>query len=167
LGPLTYLHLESDASLNMGRFRTVEDGSREWFAGGGFVLRSISMRPVAEAAVPLGFVRNATHAEGLALLHGVARARAIGGSQIRARVDCLPLLRMIEGAVSLSEPWERDFWERFRSETGTLASFRALWTHSFHGRTRGDGARSADILAREAAGLEPRRHRHGRRRLGT
>jgi ribonuclease HI len=147
----------------MGRFRTLEDGSREWFAGGGFVLRSISMRPVAEAAVPLGFVRNATHAEGLALLHGVTRARALGASQIRARVDSMPLLRILEGLVPVREPWERDLVGQLTSETAPLASFRALWTPSFHGRSRGDGMRSADILAREAAGLEPRRHRNRRR----
>ncbi len=51
--PFAFCHLETDASLNMRRFRTLEDDSREFFAGGGVVLRTISTLPIRYEAAPL------------------------------------------------------------------------------------------------------------------
>ena len=59
----TICHLETDASLNNKRFKTLEDGSTLKFAGGGVVLRTVAMRPIAHFPVPLGFVRTSEEAE--------------------------------------------------------------------------------------------------------
>jgi ribonuclease HI len=164
-GPLTYAHLETDASLNDRRTQLAEDGSTPRFAGGGVVLRNIAMRPVRHAAVPLGFVRTPTEAECLALLAGIRMARDLGASTIRARSDLLHLVEALNERGTLRSLQLGGVGEQLTAEIGSLRGFQILWTSSHHGRTRGDGVPSADFLARQAAGLETRSVRRRRRRL--
>ena len=160
---LTYVHLETDASLNERRTQPAEDGSPLRFAGGGIVLRNIAMRPVRHEAVPLGFVRSATEAECLALLAGIRMARELGASTVRARSDLVHLVEALNGRGTLRSLNLGGVGDQLSEEIRKLRAFQILWTSSHHGRTRGDGVPSADFLARLAAGLNTRsatRRRH-------
>lgn len=160
----TYLHLETDASVNMRSVRTTEAGSQEFFAGGGYVLRSISMRPVSNAGVPLGFVSNTQEAEARALLQGIRAAKAKGATFIRARMDSLRAMDAINSRAGGTSGVSDQTIAELLEEIGNLKAFQLLWTPSFHGLTRGDGVPTADILAREAAGLRRRKIRNRRHR---
>ncbi len=162
--PFTYCHLETDASLNVRRFRTLEDESREFFARGGVVLRTISMRPIRFEAVPLGFVKTATVAECLAMLRGVRMARELGAKTVRARTDCLHIVDAIHGVGFPNEEQFVRHAEVLRAEAAEFTSFQVVWHPSFHERIRGDGIPAADLLARQAAGLGVRKWRPRRRR---
>lgn len=164
----TYLHLETDASLNPSRVDALPDGTRAYFAGGGIVLRSIAMRLVQHEAVPLGFVRSAIEAEALAFLAGMGTACSLGAQTIRARSDSAHLVGFLKGTAIFREPYLLSLGERLQAAAASVRGFQILWSHSHHGRTRGDGVPSADYLARVAAGLETRSLvRRRRRRAGT
>jgi ribonuclease HI len=164
---ITYLHLETDASLNPARTDTLPDGTRAYFAGGGVVLRSIAMRPVQYESVPLGFVRSVIEAEALAFLSGMETASLLGARTVRARSDSAPLVGFLNGTASFREPYLEALGERLLRSVLSIQGFQMLWSHSHHGRTRGDRVPSVDYLARVAAGLETRSSvRRRRRRAG-
>jgi ribonuclease HI len=165
----TICHLETDASLNDKRFKTLEDGSTLKFAGGGVVLRTVAMRPIAYFPVPLGFVRNSEEAECRALLEGIRIAKKLGAKAIMGRSDHLHLVEFAGGRYEFRTPDLIALGQEIRAEAATLTGFMLRWSPSYHNRTRGDGVPAADFLARQAAGLgirknRPRRHR---RRLGS
>ena len=86
--PLRRFHLEADASLNPHVRKGVEGVSLKR-AGGGFVLRSPSMKVVGKYTVSLGFLSSPTLAEALVLLRGMRVARQRHGVKVlRARTDC-------------------------------------------------------------------------------
>ena len=159
-----HLHLETDASVNPARSRGGVREARTYLAGAGIVLRSESMRPVAVESVPLGYVESALHAEGLALRHGLRRARSLGATSVRARSDCAALVSVLEGSGRFEDPGLAALVDELREEIAGLTEFRIVWSSSFHGRSRGDGVPAPDHLAREAAGLG--RRTVGRRRRG-
>ena len=159
------LHLETDASLNMRRPQEQPDGSNRHFAGGGIVVRTKAMDLVQQAAVPLGFVRGIDEAEALAVLEGLRIVRGMGATGVAVRTDCLRVIDLIEDGHAETVEWRRLLGERLRAEVATFpGGVRMRWTPSFHLSTRRDGAPSADILARRAAGLGERREWRPRRR---
>ena len=147
-------HLETDASLNLTKVRRADSGGICWFAGGGIVVRSPEMKPLGWEAVPLGYVRSTEHAEGLALLEGMRRAREkFGANQLRARSDNYVLVQHVNRQYEVSEAYIQEMVASIWAEAKNLALFKLLWTPSSHAWFRADLTPSADTLARQAAGL--------------
>ena len=113
---ITMCHLETDASLNNKRFKTLDDGSVLPFAGGGVVLRRISMRHIARAPVPLGFVRTTNEAECRALIAGLRLARGHGARTVFARSDNLPLVEFANGREGFKRPEMVELGEQLEEE---------------------------------------------------
>jgi hypothetical protein len=150
--------------LNDRRIRTIDDGSALRFAGAGVVIRTVAMRHVAHAAVPLGFVRTSGEAEGKALLEGLRLARSHGATAVFGRSDHLSLVEFANGREELRDPHMLTVGQELRAEIAGLSGFILRWAPSFHRPTRGDGVPAADFLARQAAGLGVRKVRYRRRR---
>ena len=124
-----------------------------------------SMAVVHSVGVSLGWVRTIDEAEGRALLEGLRLARGLGALSVRARVDCLRAIRMLEDGASLTDERQREVAALLKADAALFAGgVRALYAPSFHGATRRDGSQSADGLARKAAGLKDRVLRARRRR---
>jgi len=154
---VTGLHLETDAALNPARTRGEPDGSLLTFAGGGAVVRTEAMLRVATYEIGLGYVGGSHEAEALALLRGmeVARERH-DATALRVRTDNLPLVRALAGEIAPTAPRFIAALDRIRTERARFERVDVRWARGFHGPTRPDGLPSADILARKAAGLDPR-----------
>ena len=148
----------------MRRPQEQPDGSNRHFAGGGIVVRTDRMELVHRVAVPLGFVRSIDEAEGLAVLEGLRIAREMGATVVAVRTDSVQVIQMVEDGHAETVEWRRLLGERLRAEvSGFPGGVRMRWTPSFHDRTRRDGAPSADVLARRAAGLGERKYVSRRR----
>ncbi len=150
-------HLETDASLNLKKTKTGDDGRPLWLAGGGIVVRSPEMKPLGWDSIPLGYVRSAEHAEGLALLEGMRQAREkFGATELRARSDNYVLVQHVNREYKMSEGSIQDTVARIWSEAENFSRFKLLWSASSHVWFRSDLTPTADTLARSAAGLELR-----------
>ena len=150
-------HLETDASLNLRKTKTSDDGHPLWLAGGGVVVRSPEMKPLGWEAVPLGYVRSTEQAEGLVLLAGMKHARVrFGATELRARSDNYVLVQHVNRRYKISEGYIQEMVARIWSEAQSLVRFKLLWAPSSHVWFRSDLTPSADTLARSAAGLELR-----------
>jgi ribonuclease HI len=149
-------HLETDASVNRAQRQEGEVGRPLFLSGGGVVLRDLSMLPVEEHAVTLGYLPSIYEAERAALLWGLRRALAKGIRRLRVRNDNLALIQTIQRArneATFHTPLE--FADLLKAATEfDFVEFR--WMRSVHATTRGDGAHSADFLARRACGLGTR-----------
>jgi hypothetical protein len=151
-------HLEIDASLNLDKSKVSADERTLWLAGGGIVIRSPEMKTLHWETVPLGYVLSAEHAEGLALLEGMRRARVrFRASGLRARTDNFVLVQHVNRVYKVSERTILEVVANIWGEAENLAPFKLLWAPSNHAWVRSDGAPTADSLARSAAGLELRR----------
>jgi Reverse transcriptase-like len=151
------LHLETDAAVNPARTQIGEDGAELRFAGGGVVVRTETMLPRAWYEVALGFVSGAHEAEAICLFRGMELARLKHhATALRARTDCLPLVRGLSGEDAVHSPRMAAALELVRAERAQFARFDLRWTPSTHAKSRPDGAPTADSLARKAAGLEGR-----------
>jgi hypothetical protein len=150
-------HLETDASLNLARTQRTTDGRVLSFAGGGAVIRTAYMAPVATCSAELGFVAGPTHAEFDVLVRGVNAARARhGATALRFRSDNLSIVRAVRGEIAFHDPTLASWLEVLRRELAPLERYALLWSPSAHGVDRADGQPTADALARAAAGLGPR-----------
>lgn len=150
-------HLETDASLNRALTRRADESGHPLYrAGGGIVLRDLSMKPFEEHAVDLGYLRSPSQAECASLHWGLRRALHLRIWRLRVRNDNLPLMLALSRAVV--EPEFRVPTD-LSSAVETARRFESIqfrWSKSTHSKERGDGAHSADFLARRACGLGPR-----------
>ena len=154
--PLRRFHLEADASLNPHVQKVVEGVSLKR-AGGGFVLRSPSMKVVGKYTVSLGFLSSPTLAEAMVLLRGMRVARQRHGVNVlRARNDCSALVGLINGPGRAHDPALGTVIEQILVERDQLAGFELKWSRSSHAPEREAGVPTADALARKAAGLPQR-----------
>ena len=150
-------HLETDASLNLRKTKAGDDGRPLWLAGGGIVVRSPEMKPLDWEAVPLGYVRSAEQAEGLALLAGMNNARVkFGATELRARSDNFVLVQHVNREYKISESSIQEIVSKIWLEAENFTRFKLLWSASTHAWVRSDLTPTADTLARSAAGLELR-----------
>ena len=150
-------HLETDASLNRAQSRRVDEGRHPLYrAGGGIVLRDLSMKPFEEHAVDLGYLRSASQAECAALDWGLRRALQLRIGKLRVRNDNLPLMRALDRVVVEPEFHVPSDLSRVAETARRFESIQFRWSKSTHSMERGDGAHSADFLARRACGLGPR-----------
>ena len=150
-------HLETDASLNLKKTKTSDDGRPLWLAGGGIVVRSPEMKPLGWEAVPLGYVRSAEQAEGLALLAGMKHARVrFGATELRARSDNFVLVQHVNREYKVSDSSIQEIVSKIWLEAENFTRFKLLWSASTHVWVRSDLTPTADTLARSAAGLELR-----------
>ncbi|MDE1819962.1 MAG: reverse transcriptase-like protein [Euryarchaeota archaeon] len=151
------LHLETDASLCQRHGARGAD--RRWRApgGAGVVIRTMGIEMLAMFAVSLGDVGSTVHAEGLALEFGLERVLARGATGVRVRVDSTDLVRLVSGETSSPSPDIEGMAERLRQLTRRFDPFDLRWARSTHVTRRGDGALSADALAKIGSGvLRPR-----------
>jgi hypothetical protein len=149
-------HLETDASLNPHIRKAVESVSLKR-AGGGFVLRSPSMKVVGKYTVSLGFLSSPTLAEALVLLRGMRVARQRHGIKVlRARTDAAHLVEILHGRAKAHNPELRAVIEQITAERGLFAGFEVRWSPSSHAPEREAGVPTADALARRAAGRSNR-----------
>lgn len=161
-------HLETDAALNPARTKPEPKGPPLLFAGGGVVVRTEAVRPVATYSVELGYVGGSNEAEAICLLRGMELARERhGATALRVRSDCLPLVRSLKGEEIAHAPRFVAALDLLRVELGRFERFDLRWTPGTHGADRADGLPTADALARKAAGLGPRSVRRRPRRLGS
>jgi len=161
-------HLETDASLNPARTQRTAEGEILTFAGGGVVVRTAGMAPVATYSAELGFVATATHAEFDTLARAVRVARAThGATALRVRSDNLSIVRAVRGEGGFRDLSLAAWLDVLRREIAPLERFDLLWSPSTHGADRADGLPTADALARSAAGLGPRSPPRKVRRLGS
>ena len=150
-------HLETDAALNPAKTRAEPDGSFLTFAGGGAIVRTEAMRPVTTYEIALGYVGGAHEAEAICLLRGMELARKRhGATALRVRTDNLPLVDSLSGKIAPRAARFVAVLDLIRTERERFVGVEVLWSPSFHAPTRADGVPSADVLARRAAGLEPR-----------
>jgi ribonuclease HI len=150
-------HLETDASVNptrtMGLLR---------FAGGGAVVRSEDLEPVAAYRFPLGFVSGAHEAEAKALLRGMEIARLRhGATTLRVRTDNLSLVRALKGEQPIHSERMIRVLDLLRAESAKFDRVELVWAPGSDAKTRSDGQPTADSLARTAASLGARRNTRG------
>ncbi len=138
--PLRRFHLETDASLNP-HVRKVVEGVSLKRAGGGFVLRSPSMKVVGKYTVSLGFLSSPTLAEALVLLRGMRVARQRHGVKVlRARTDCSALVGLVNGRGKAHDPALRTVIEQICGRAGPARGVRGQVVPIFsRPRARGRG----------------------------
>lgn len=147
-------HLETDASVNRAQTRRVDEGNLMLYhAGGGIVLRDLSMKPFEEHAVDLGYLPSASQAECAALHWGLRRAFQLRIGRLRVRNDNLPLMQALARAVVEPEFRVPTDLSEVAEAARRFESIQFRWSKSTHSMERGDGAHSADFLARRACGL--------------
>jgi ribonuclease HI len=147
-------HLETDASLKpWDRRLDPKTASPTFLAGGGIVLRNPEMRPLEEHSVALGYLSTIWEAECAALLWGLRRALALKITHLRVRNDNLGLIRLLDGSHPRERGISPDILSAIIETSREFASLEYRWTPSIHVIQRGDGAHSADYLARKACGL--------------
>ena len=147
------LHLETDASCNFQRTQPREGLTPLLYGGGGVVLRSMTMRPIATYSIRLGFVPSSHHAEYLIFLQGLHLARKHGATGLFARSDQLSLVRQVNGELVDSGEGIPALAKRIEEVRAGFVPFKLRWGKSTHRKTRGDGVPTADLLAKRAGGL--------------
>ncbi len=150
---MKHLHLETDGSVDPKRSLTPPEGSWSAPGGAGIVLRTEAMDVVATYAVQLGFVGSALHAEYLALRLGMDKALEHGATALRARSDCLVMIRHLRGDWKISNLEFEDLATQIRHRALRLDPFELLWAKSTHAPRRRDGTLSADALAKIGSGV--------------
>lgn len=154
--PPRRFHLETDASLNP-HIRKDVNGHSLKRAGGGFVLRSPSMKVVEMYTVSLGFLSSPTVAEALTLLKGMRVARQRHGvKMLRVRTDAAHLVEILHGRAGAHTPTLPTVIAGITAERDLFAGFEIKWSPSSHAPEREAGVPTADALARKAAGLPQR-----------
>jgi ribonuclease HI len=154
---VTTFHLETDAALNPAKVKKDADGTLLTLAGGGIILRTEAMRLVATYAVELGYVKGPHEAEAMAILRGMEIARdRHRATTLRVRTDNLPLVRALAGEIMPRSARFVAALDQLREERERFEEVEFRWAPGFHGKARSDGVPSADVLARKAAGLDPR-----------
>lgn len=117
------------------------------------MVRTETMVTVATYAVQLGFVPSSLHAEYIALRLGMDKALAHGATSLRARSDCLVMIRHLKGEWPMSNLEFEDLAAMIRHRALRLDSFDLLWSKSTHAHRRRDGTLSADALAKIGSGV--------------
>ena len=133
-------------------------GATTFLAGGGVVLRDPAMRPIEEHSIRLGYLPSSHEAELAALLWGLKRAASLRLSRLRVRNDNAHVMHALSRALveaSFKPPTDLS---GLVSIATSFESIQFRWTKSIHVLQRGDGAHSADYLARQACGLGKRSH---------
>jgi hypothetical protein len=120
------------------------------------VIRDTRMKPFHEYSVNLGYLSGAFEAESTAMLWGLRRAAKFGLRQLRVRNDCAPLLHSLATPQVQTGTTYSEIVSQIRVVAASFESIQFKWTRSIHATVRGDGAHSADFLARRACGLAPR-----------
>ncbi|MHB8352480.1 MAG: reverse transcriptase-like protein [Thermoplasmata archaeon] len=101
--------------------------------------------------------RSRDEAEAISLLRGMELARTKhGATALRVRTDNLPIVQSLAGEIVRHATRFVRALDRVREEQARFESVDFRWAPSYHGPTRNDGAPSADVLARRAAGLGTR-----------
>ena len=116
------------------------------------------MRPIEEHSVRLGYLASAHQAELAALLWGLKRAAELCVPRLRVRNDNVHVMQALSRALvetSFKPPTDLS---ALVSIATSFESIQFRWTKSIHAIQRGDGAHSADFLARQACGLGKRSH---------
>ena len=150
-------HLETDGSLNRAAARPDDGGgSPKFLAGGGVVIRDPSMRPIEEHSVRLGYLVSAHEAELAALLWGLKRAAQLRLPMLRVRNDNVHVMHALSRALVEPTYNPPTGLSELVAIAGSFASIQFRWTKSSHVLQRGDGAHSADFLARRACELGKR-----------
>ena len=91
------------------------------------------------------------------MLVGLRRAKELKIERLRVRLDCLSVVRHLSGEEELGTYWAARFKEETRELLSSFALIEARWTPSSHALERQAGVPTADILARRAVGLGPRK----------
>ena len=111
------------------------------------------MRPLEEHSVVLGHLSGPTEAETAALEWGLRRALELAIQHLRVRNDNLRLIRYLDGNTVPVSTESGLGLSRISDLSRQFAPVEFRWTRSIHVIQRGDGAHSADYLARRACGL--------------
>jgi hypothetical protein len=152
--PVGRYYLETDASLKpWDRRLDAAMGRPTYLGGGGVDIRDPDMRPVEEHSLALGYVSGPTAAEIAALEWGLRRALGLGIQRLRVRNDNLGLIQQLDGNLAPLSAGSTDGLSRVLALSRRFHSVQFRWTRSIHVIQRGDGAHSADFLARKAIGL--------------
>jgi Reverse transcriptase-like len=147
-------HLETDASLKPWERRLDPETARPtYLAGGGVVLRDPDMRPLEQHSVALGYLSTIWEAECAALLWGLRRALELKIGHLRVRNDDLSLIRRLDGSHPRETRISAEIVSKIIETSREFVSVEYRWNRSVHVIERGDGAHSADYLARRACGL--------------
>lgn len=155
-------YLEIDGSIRPGERR--KSGTGPTVGGAGLVLWDPDLRVVLTESVHLGPVSCGPEAELRAALVGLRRAKELGVERLRIRSDCLAVVRHLSGEAELDTAWAAPLKKELCELLGSFAFVEARWTPSTHASERRSGAPTADLLARRAVGLGPRKVR--RRSVG-
>jgi ribonuclease HI len=152
---LQLVYLETDASLDTRREVVGLDG-RLFPAGGGIILRDITLRPLLLKSVNLGYVPNPLHAEYLAFVYGLEEAVSLGARGVWATTDNLPLAEGFNGRWPSRPDSLRPIDYRLGAVRSKLGFVTLRWSPGSHRKLK-FGVPSADALARSAVGLGKRR----------
>ena len=150
-------HLETDGSLNPALVRPADRGGTPTFlAGGGVVLRDPAMRPIEEHSLRFGYLVSSHEAELAALLWGLKRAADLRLPRLRVRNDSLHVMQALSRALVETSFKPPNELSELVCVATSFESIQFRWSKSIHAMQRGDGAHSADFLARQACGLGKR-----------
>ena len=116
------------------------------------------MRPIEEHSVRLGYLASSHEAELAALLWGLKRAAQLRLPKLRVRNDSVHVMHALSRALVEATFKPQSDLSELVSIAASFESIQFRWTKSSHAIQRGDGAHSADFLARRACGLGKRSH---------
>jgi ribonuclease HI len=114
------------------------------------------MRPIEEHSVRLGHLVSSHEAELAALLWGLKRAADLHLPRLRVRNDNVHVMQALGRALVETSFKPTTELSALVSIATSFESIQFRWAKSIHAIQRGDGAHSADFLARQACGLGKR-----------